>query len=175
MIRSHQNRSLQQLHSSRAFIDRLETWMNAIGICLFICIMLSVTTDVIFRYITNSSIVGVVELNELLMVGCFLVLANTQKHGGHVKVELVLVRLSDKARHIVETVALSLTFIICLILSWQTFVQVQLALRMDLITEGLVQYPLWPAKLFVFAGFVFLCVRLMVQLIDLLTGKITKI
>ncbi len=170
-----QKKSSQILVSSRALFDQIETWMNTIGVWLFVFIMLSVTTDVIYRYITHSSIMGVVELNELLMVGCFLILAYTQKHGGHVTVELLLVRLSDKARHKVETVALFLTLFICALLTWQTFVQVQLAIDMSLISEGLVQYPLWPAKLCVFIGFLFLSIRLLIQFIDLSTGKITKI
>jgi len=137
--------------------------------------MLSVTTDVIGRTITGSSIVGVLELNELLMVGCFLILAFTQKSGAHVSVELLLIRMSDQTRRKYEITAIALTLVTCIIFCWQSFVQVQAAIEMNLITEGVIQYPLWPAAICVFVGFLLLCIRLLFQLIDLLTRRIFKI
>jgi TRAP-type C4-dicarboxylate transport system permease small subunit len=156
---------------ARALFDAIERWSSTIGVTLFFIIMLSVTTDVIFRTITGQSISSVYELNELLMVGGFLILSYTQKQRGHVTVELILTRLKGKAYYFTELSAMLLTAVICVIFLWQGIVQLQLAIDMNFITDGLIPYPLWPSKLCVCIGFFLLCFRLTIQIYDKLRGR----
>ena len=59
--------------------------------------MLSVTTDVISRYIFNHSIVGVFELTEYtLLYMTFLCAARVLKDDAHVKMDIVLQRLNPR-------------------------------------------------------------------------------
>ncbi len=151
----------------RTIFNTGETWANTIGVALFVLIMLSVTADVITRYITGSSITGVFELNELLMVGCFLILSYTQLRKGHVTVEFVLEHISVKARHTCELIALILTFATSVLFFWQSVEQSQLTISMRLYSDGIVQYPLSPARVLVSIGFLLLCIRMGIQLIDM--------
>lgn len=161
--------------AARAVFDAIEKWLNGIGVWLIIALMLSVTVDVVHRTLLGRSIVGVFELDELLMVGiCFFVLAYTQRQRGHVRVELVLIRLPEKARYFTELAAWLLTLAVCAILLWQSIVQAQLTISMHLITTGLIQYPLWPARICLSIGFLFLCVRVGIQLIDMLVAGVGR-
>ena len=166
-----QTESLRLLSSARALFDFIERWLSTIGAWLFIMIVLSVTTDVLVRSIVGSSVTGIFELNELLMVGGFLVLSYTQKQRGHVTVELILIRLRGKAHYFTELSSMLLTLVICVIFLWQSIVQLQLAISMNFISEGLIQYPQWPARLCVSIGFLFLCLRFGIQISDKLRGR----
>lgn len=162
----------QPVAAFRRVFDLSEKLANAVGVGLIFFIVLSITVDIIVRTITGSSITGVYELNELLMVGCFLVLAYTQKEKGHVVVDVLISHLSSKPRHYVEMVALSLTLIVCVLFFWQSIVQALTAIQMKLFTEGIISYQLWPARLVVSIGFLLMCIRLLFQWIDLVSKKI---
>lgn len=170
MMRPQQG-SPELLTSMRALFESIERWTGNIGVYLFFIIMLSVTSDVIARVITNKSITGVYELNEYLMVGGFLVLSYTQKQRGHVTVELILSRLKGKALYFTELGAMVLTFVICVIFLWQSILQLQLSISMKFISEGLIQYPQWPARVLVSFGFLLLCLRFAIQIFDKMSGK----
>jgi C4-dicarboxylate transporter DctQ subunit len=166
-----QKGSVGLFSSARALFDLIERLLGNIGVWLFFIIMLSVTTDVIVRTITGQSVTGIYELNEYLMVGGFLVLSYTQKQRGHVTVELILTHLRGKAHYFTELCAMLLTLVICAIFLWQSIVQLQLAISMKFISEGLIQYPQWPSRLCVSIGFLLLCFRFGIQIYDKLRGR----
>ena len=105
------------------------------------------------------------------MIGCFLVLAYTQRENGHVRIDFLVERLPGKSRHYTELAALTLTLIVCLIFLWQSILQSSLAITMRLYTSGIMEYPLWPARVLVSVGLLFLCVRLVLQVWDMATRK----
>ena len=74
------------------FVDRI-TW-----VFLFI-MMLMTMADVLLRKFSNLSILGTVELTELMMIIIvFSSLAECQVGDGHIKVDLVLKRFSPKVQ-----------------------------------------------------------------------------
>jgi len=78
------------------FVDRI-TW-----VFLFI-MMLMTMADVLLRKFSNLSILGTVELTELMMIIIvFSSLAECQVGDGHIKVDLVLKRFSPKVQSIFD-------------------------------------------------------------------------
>jgi len=78
------------------FVDRI-TW-----VFLFI-MMLMTMADVLLRKFSNLSILGTVELTELMMIiVVFSSLAECQVGDGHIKVDLVLKRFSPKVQSIFD-------------------------------------------------------------------------
>ena len=86
------------------FVDRI-TW-----VVLFI-MMLMTMTDVFLRKFSNLSILGTVELTELMMIIIvFCSLAQCQANDGHIKVDLVLKRLSPRLQSIFDVITQFICF-----------------------------------------------------------------
>ncbi|MBW1848168.1 MAG: TRAP transporter small permease [Deltaproteobacteria bacterium] len=86
------------------FVDRI-TW-----VVLFI-MMLMTMTDVFLRKFSNLSILGTVELTELMMIIIvFCSLAQCQANDGHIKVDLVLKRFSPRLQSIFDVITQFICF-----------------------------------------------------------------
>lgn len=129
--------------------------------------MVSTAADVTSRQLTGSSIPGVVEYSEVLMVGLiFLGLAYAQRVGAHIGVDLVTERMPVRVAHAVRTVGLVIAIGIVAIMAWETL---EVALRSFESREfrfGLVQVPIWPARLMIPLGLGALLLELGVSLYD---------
>ncbi len=72
-------------------------------IVLFV-LMVMTATDLFLRNFTNTSILGSVELTELMMVVIvFCALAQCEISDGHIRIELVMEKFSPKARLYADT------------------------------------------------------------------------
>lgn len=86
------------------FVDRI-TW-----VVLFI-MMLMTMADVFLRKFSNLSILGTVELTELMMIiVVFCSLAECQAGDGHIKVDLVLKRFSPRVQSIFDVITQLICF-----------------------------------------------------------------
>jgi len=121
--------------------------------------------DVILREAFNKPIAGIIELSELAVVMItFLGLAYTQLQRGHVRVEVLLSRFSDRTQSRMNIIDLLLALAFFALL---TYVSGQLAMKSVLIREiryGLIPFPIWPAKIMVPVGTFLLCLQLGVHL-----------
>jgi TRAP-type C4-dicarboxylate transport system permease small subunit len=94
------------------FVDRV-TW-----VVLFI-MMIMTMTDVFLRKFSNISILGTVELTELMMIiVVFCSLAECQVHDGHIKVDLVLKRFSPKVQSLFDVITQSICFLLFSMMTW---------------------------------------------------------
>lgn len=72
-----------------------ESALAALGIALFVAVMLAVCAEVLMRYHFNRPIAWVVELGEYALLWItFLGAPYVLRLGGHVRVDILLVRLS---------------------------------------------------------------------------------
>lgn len=151
----------------RSTIHALSTAFGVLAALLVMAIMFSTAADVASRQLTGSSIAGVVEYSEVLMVGLiFLGLAYAQRTGAHIGVDLVTERMPARVAHAVRSVGLVIAIAIVAIMAWETL---EVALRSFESREfrfGLVQVPIWPARLLIPIGLTSLLLELAVTLCD---------
>jgi len=77
------------------------------------CMMFLTIADVFLRKVFSSSILGTVEVTEFLMlILVFFALSQTEVLNGHVKVDLVMGRFSERTQAIVDM----MTQVICFLL-----------------------------------------------------------
>jgi C4-dicarboxylate transporter DctQ subunit len=82
-------------------------------------LVLSVSLEVVLRYFFNSPTIWVVEIAEYILVYIpFLAGAWVLKRGGHVRMDLVLNRLSPKNQYLVNAITSFVGAVICFILTW---------------------------------------------------------
>ncbi|MFC1863899.1 TRAP transporter small permease [Thermodesulfobacteriota bacterium] len=136
------------------------------GIVLFGMMMLT-TIDVICRYFFNASILGVYEITEFMMVCLvFFSLSFAQKLKGHVAVNILVDRLSNKPRHIFDVFNFLISIIFLLLIAWMSFSQGIELLHSNRVSGNLT-IPVYPFFFVVALG----CVAMALELLrDLITG-----
>jgi tripartite ATP-independent transporter DctM subunit len=97
---------------------------NVIGVAVLFLMVAVTFVDVILRYLFNRPIMGVVEITEVMMiVAVFLSVAYTQYQKGHVSVDLVISRLSAKARLVMNSINSLIALGLFGIVTWRLIVQ----------------------------------------------------
>lgn len=151
----------------RRAVHALSTLFGVLAALLIVAIMASTAADVATRQLTGSSIPGVVEYSEVLMVGLiFLGLAYAQRTGAHIGVDLVTERMPVRVAHAVRSVGLLLAILVLAVMAWETLEVALRAVESREYRFGLVQVPIWPARLLIPIGLVALLLELAITLID---------
>jgi len=132
---------------------------------LFLAVMMFITAvDVIGRYIFNRPIKGSTELNELaLVVMVFLGFAFTATQKGHVRVELIISRFSEKLQAVIESLIALIGVGLFVLITWQAFI-LALTQRSRGLTSMVLFIPVFPFALVIAFGSGLLCLVLIVQL-----------
>ena len=99
-------------------------------------------------------------------------LAYTFKTGGHIRVDLVIGTLPARARHISEAIALALTTVAIIYLSWFMVRMVNISWKFGDLSDGSDGLPIWIPQLPAAIGFVIFAVALIHNFIRFcLTGE----
>ena len=153
-------------------ISRAESWLNIIGVMLIVVIMLLTVVDVVGRYFFNSPLYGAIDISEIAMAGIvYLGLAYTLKNGTHVRVELFVNMLKGRIFHLTEVSTLLLSLFLFAI---TFFSSLQFTIKSWEVGDCTPQlwWPTWPAKLSLTLGAFFICLRLIIQIIQHLSQTI---
>ena len=119
------------------YADRISNIFNIIGVSFLMLMMFLVATDVFLRYLFNSPIEGVYEAIELMMAMVFCYgIAFTQRHKGHVSVNLLISRLSERKQTVIDCCVSLVTLIIFVLITWQSFLKANVALESGETTYG---------------------------------------
>ena len=103
---------------------------NTIGVTILMLMMFLVAVDVCLRYIFNSPIEGAYEAVEFMMAVAFCYgIAYTQRHKGHVAVNLVITRLSERNQAIMSGLVSLISFVLFALMTWQSFIKAGEAVR----------------------------------------------
>jgi TRAP-type C4-dicarboxylate transport system permease small subunit len=134
--------------------------------CITIAIMMfSTTIDSILRYVFNSPIPGIFELNEVILVVCvFMGLSWCQAKRGHIRVTMVLQRMRPRAAVVLDIIIWIITFIFVMILAVQTWCDAVYAYSIKMFRWGNVQMPIWWARALVPIGLWLLCIQILLDI-----------
>lgn len=148
------------------FFENVENGSAFVAFILSFILMLLVSVNVILRYVFASPITGVVEVTELLMVPIvFMPLAFAEKSGGHIRADLLYIKVQYPYKGVLEVLIYGIGFAICTIFVLQTFRDAWAAYQINDITPGHVKIVTWPIRLTIPIGFSVLAVRFLSELI----------
>ncbi len=110
---------MRQLTSFNAIFDRiLDLSASLVGI-LLIFMMLFVGTGVVMRYFLRQPLAGLVEITEIgLLYICFLGAAWVLKENGHVRMDIVVIRLKPRGQMTLDIMSSIIGVIVSLVLIW---------------------------------------------------------
>lgn len=161
---------------ARGSLQNIERFLNHVaGSMILIGMMLLVTSDVIARFLFNRPIHGVTEITEFMMVGLlYFTLAHTQARKAHINVEILTSRLSPRARLVPEVITYFLGLLVFALITWQGVKSAADAWKIQEVTFGLIELPLFPAKVLVPIGSFVLCLRFILDILEGLKSLLQK-
>lgn len=144
------------LKSFYKFNAAIATWTHWLAMAMVCAMFIIVTYDVVLRYFFNNPTIWVMELSGYAMaLSVTLAAAFTLKEGGHVIVDVVVMRLSKKTRAIMDIVGLLLSEIYVVIFSYQAIMMALKARQYNWHEQTVLGSPLFPYQLiFSLGGFI---------------------
>jgi TRAP-type C4-dicarboxylate transport system permease small subunit len=141
-------------------------WLARVATVALALIALVTFCDVIARKVFNAGFTFTVETTEMAMaLIVFLGVGLVTHQRGHIVVDVVTLRLSERSRVWLELVANVLSLGFVLIMVWRLWLQAAfIAAKGD--TTPILNFPLWPIAYLIAAGSVFLVTGLALHVID---------
>ncbi len=143
---------------------RFESMLDlAAGIVIFLLVLLA-TTNVLGRWLFSLPIDGYVDWVEQAMAFiAFLGIAYTKRLGGHIRMDILISRLSGRLLWTVELITACLMLLITTVLIYGSYLHFWRAY--DIGDSSLdIDLPTWPAKLVVPFALTVLALRLVLQI-----------
>ncbi len=138
--------------------------LSSFGMFFLIPMMLITTAEVWGRALWNTPVPGSIELSSyMLVVFILLGVGATQQTKGHVRVEMFVSRLGQKARCIIEMATTLLSLVIIGLLAWRGMV---MGLEETAVSDML-RIPQWPFRMLVAVAAASLFLELLIDLADL--------
>jgi len=144
-------------------IQKLIRSVNYISCALMVVMLLLIVVDVLLRYLFTRPIAGSVELVELMLVVIvFLGIAFTGVQKGHVALDLVVKRLSERPRAFVFGITSALSLVTFSLIVWQSIVQSGWVQGKDIITR-VWKIPVFPIYYVIAFGSLLLCIAILLE------------
>jgi len=138
---------------------------ESLGRIVLLVMMFLISADTIARYVFHSPIDGTMELSEFFMIAIvYPSLAYAQYLKAHVRVELLVIRLSERAQNILGIFTDTIGVILWVIIGWKGLDMAIRAWVFSDTTSGILPLPLFPAKILIPLGAALLCIQLMLDI-----------
>ena len=148
--------------------------MNRVASVALFAMMFLTIADVFLRKVFSWSILGTVEVTEfLLLILVFFALAQTEVLSGHVKVDLVMGRFSERTQAAVDMITQVICFLLFGLFSWSALVYSEKMREAAEVSQDL-WLPIYPFVYVVVAGCAILSLALFIKFLMALV-KIVKL
>ena len=125
------------------------------------------TGDVIGTQFLGWPLPGALELTESTMtLIVFGGLAYAQIRRSHIRVEIVYARVGPRMRAAMDVFAHALGILFFGLLAWQAWGEAAFSIQIEEAPDGLIRFPLYPARIILLSGTVLLVVRLVLDVIE---------
>lgn len=156
-------------------LERLALAVLLVGGIGMLMSMFLGTADVIGTQVLSQPVPGAREITESTMVLIvFGALTYGQIRRSHIRVELLYTRLPPRGRAALDILADLCGLLFFGLLLWQAINEAQFSMQIEEATDGLIRFPLYPARIILATGTGLLLVRLVLDVIvdlgHLITG-----
>ncbi|NLY38074.1 MAG: TRAP transporter small permease [Firmicutes bacterium] len=162
------------MRKSEKFIYWVSEKTAILGTIVLIILMAMIVIDVFSRNIFNYTIVGAVELTEMMMpcIG-FLGIAWCALQGGHVVVDILISALPVKTQRVFDGMNYVLGAAVTFLIGWYTLQQSIYAKQIRVVTESL-DIPKYPFMLVTAIGFFLMTLASLTLLINSMKRTVEK-
>ncbi len=149
-----------------ALSERVTTWLARAGAVGLAIIMALTFCDVVGRYVFNAPIVGTVDVTELMMgLMIYLGVGLTTFSRGHIRVDLVIDRLSRRARAACDVITLGISIAVVTLMCWQLWLKAGVTFEKGDLTQ-IWEWHIWPFAYVMAACSILMVTSLLLQFIE---------
>jgi TRAP-type C4-dicarboxylate transport system permease small subunit len=155
--------------------DGLIRALAVIAGVLLVTMALVVSYNVLMRYFIGKPPVWVTEITEwILLYATFLAAAWVLKEDGHVKIDVVLIRLSQKNQYVLSVVVCVLGILTCGFFAYHGAKAVYSLYKRDVIMMGMILMPKYILVAVIPLGILLSLIQFIRVLKGLLGGEVSK-
>jgi len=159
------------MRSLATIIEKLASGSGFISGLLVPIMMILIVVEVFMRYVLHSPLMIADEFSAYMLVALsYLGFAYTWRQGGHVRIEILVSRLSPRTSQKIRLLGLILVFIFMMEMDRVAYKMIAYALQMNLRSSTWLMFPLFWPQLTVFLGFVFLTLIIACDLAKTITN-----
>ena len=152
-------------------MDRILRISEYVGVVFIGSLVLLTGTDVVARYFFNHSIIGIIEVVELLLTSLIaFALPVVAARREHISIDTLFVKSSSATQRILVIIASCVGIIFFGILAWQGVVYTLRSIELREATD-LLEAPVFPAKLLLALGCLLTFIALLGQLLRSISSK----
>lgn len=175
----------QEMHCSKgtAVLDKvaggldkicgLSKYLNAIALVIFFGMICVVFVDVFLRYFFNNALSGTKDILEVMLV--FLVaftVAHVYNIKGHIVVDLVINKLDEKKREVMNFITTGIMFIFLCVLMKQLISQAVMYYTSGKTNGVVAVMPSWPFQAALALGYLFMLIMVARDLLQMISHHI---
>lgn len=151
-------------------IDLAERWVVGVGVLaalLLVPLVLATTWEVVSRYALHAPTIWAYEIGYTLTGAHFLLaLAYTLRQGEHIRIDVLSVFLSDRARRRIDTVVYALLLPILIWVSWTLWnYMAEGFARGETSGQSALNLPVWPFRAVFTLAFATLALQVLCELL----------
>ncbi|MGM7679141.1 TRAP transporter small permease subunit [Microbacterium sp. A94] len=136
-----------------AFPGHLARVLAILAASFTVIAALLLTAEVLSRVFFDQPIRGLFEYMQLLVVLiAFLGLAEAERNGDHIRVTILTERMPRKATAVVRVFAMLVSALIVLWMTVMSYIELSKSLGRGEYAAGLVNLPVWPARIVIVVG-----------------------
>ncbi len=140
--------------------DQINMIMVVVSTILILGLTFIVGADITLRYVFLRPLGWVKEVSEYILVALgFLVAAWILKDDGHVKMDLLLNKVSPKAQAVMNIITSIISTVVVLIVAWFTLRVMADFYRTKLVTPSVLEPPKWVLLIPIFVGSLLLAIQ----------------
>jgi len=148
--------------------EKIDVWLNYLGMAFTVALMMNTVVQVVSRQVFRSPLKGYIDFEEMMMaLLVFLSAAYCQLKNGNIRFEMFMTDVLKEGRrvHIAEVICLLISLFGFAMIAIYSSVWAVNAFTIKDVTPT-IHFPIWPAMFGAAIGSIFLCVRLLFQLVQ---------
>ena len=141
-------------------IDAINEWVGRVSSILLLPLVITVTYEVVARYVFNNPTVWSSELSEFLFGSYALVLGGyALLHGTHIKMDIIYNRFPPRRKAIIDSITVLLFFLFMSVAVWQGWEYALRAVQINEHSRSFWSPPTYHVKLLIPLGFALLLLQ----------------
>jgi TRAP-type transport system small permease protein len=163
---------LKKIKKALSAIDLVVLWIC--GICIAVMAVYSFI-DVLGRFLFNKPLYGTYELSGeiLVVIVIFFSLAPCESEGRHMRVDFIFPYIHQRMKLLIDCISYACGILVCSMLIATTIGPTLDSWKVGEFTQGIVAFPVYPAKIAIIVGLSLFVIRLIVNLMGSITDLIT--
>jgi TRAP-type C4-dicarboxylate transport system permease small subunit len=151
----------------RTIVMRISAFLALLAAACVLVMMFMTSADVASRWFTGRSIAGAQEVTESLMVAIvYLGIAYALCRREHVSVSVLTSRMPARMAAGVRMVGVIAMIVVAGWITWRTGLEALRSFQVGEVRFGLLQVPVWPARITIPIGFAAFVLQALVDLYD---------